>query len=403
LSVILPTPLRWLIVLIVLLGQSAFWVYCFNRINATGLLRTTIKKFEKLFVIACFLTPILVFGIDFHFLSRWLIVTPDVNQTRPEFFPLASLVLAIFSLGSLIALAPGWLLARPCFQAPLTEIEKLSSITLNVRDMTDGRVFAKDWVRTVGYIPGNELHLLDVNQYQWKSAERWSGLQGLRIGHLSDLHLTGYMHREFYRTAIDQLMSLEPDMLVFSGDLIDFDACLPNVAPLLESVKPRLGAFYVLGNHDRRIQRVHELRETLREIGWHDLGSRSATVDWLGNEIWLVGNERPWFNSLEREADEIAMAANRSLAALRIGVSHAPDQLRWAQSLNCDLLFCGHTHGGQVRLPVIGPIIAPSWYGSKFASGWFREKDTWMHVSRGLSGTHPFRFNCRPEVSLCVL
>ena len=63
----------------------------------------------------------------------------------------------------------------------------------------------------------------------------------------------------------------------------------------------------------------------------------------------------------------------------------------------------GHTHGGQIRLPIVGPIVAPSRYGVKYASGLFHEPPTLMHVSRGVCGVHPLRFNCPPELALLTL
>jgi predicted MPP superfamily phosphohydrolase len=68
-----------------------------------------------------------------------------------------------------------------------------------------------------------------------------------------------------------------------------------------------------------------------------------------------------------------------------------------------DLLLAGHTHGGQIRFPIIGPIVAPSWYGSQFASGVFYRQPTLMHVSRGLAGVHPLRYRCQPEIALLEL
>ncbi len=66
-------------------------------------------------------------------------------------------------------------------------------------------------------------------------------------------------------------------------------------------------------------------------------------------------------------------------------------------------MLAGHTHGGQIRIPLVGPLVAPSHYGSEFASGVFYLKPTLMHVSRGLSGVHPFRWFCPPEISILTL
>jgi predicted MPP superfamily phosphohydrolase len=85
---------------------------------------------------------------------------------------------------------------------------------------------------------------------------------------------------------------------------------------------------------------------------------------------------------------------------LILGISHSPDQFLWARNKGCHLLLCGHTHGGQVRVPGIGPIVAPSFHGSRYASGVFFQSPTVMHVTRGIAGTHPLRWWCAPEASL---
>jgi predicted MPP superfamily phosphohydrolase len=88
---------------------------------------------------------------------------------------------------------------------------------------------------------------------------------------------------------------------------------------------------------------------------------------------------------------------------LKILLSHSPDQVRWARKHGFDLMLCGHTHGGQIRYPIIGPTVCPSWYGVRYASGLFLERALAIHVSRGVSGLFPIRWNCLPEVALLVL
>ena len=90
-------------------------------------------------------------------------------------------------------------------------------------------------------------------------------------------------------------------------------------------------------------------------------------------------------------------------SAFRILLSHSPDQLPFAQAHSCDLMLAGHTHGGQIRLPWLGALISPSWYGWRYAGGTYHVPPTLMHVSRGLSGKQPIRLNCPPEIALLVL
>ena len=122
----------------------------------------------------------------------------------------------------------------------------------------------------------------------------------------------------------------------------------------------------------------------------------------------MTGNERPWFERHAAQTGNAAIAEtipveSIPVGTLRLGLSHSPDNIDWARRQQLDLLLAGHTHGGQVRLPGIGPLVAPSRYGSRFASGVFYREPVLMHVSRGLSGTHPLRLRCMPEVSLLTL
>ncbi|MBC7856123.1 MAG: hypothetical protein IAF94_22055 [Pirellulaceae bacterium] len=84
-------------------------------------------------------------------------------------------------------------------------------------------------------------------------------------------------------------------------------------------------------------------------------------------------------------------------------LSHSPDQLPWARANNFDLMLAGHTHGGQIRLPLIGALISPSKFGFRYAGGLYFEEPTLLHVSRGLCGDHPIRLNCPPELPLLKL
>ena len=117
-----------------------------------------------------------------------------------------------------------------------------------------------------------------------------------------------------------------------------------------------------------------------------------------GTEVLIAGNEFPWF---PRPAD--ADLAGLGQVSYAILLSHSPDQLPWARAHGFHLMLAGHTHGGQIRFPIVGPVVCPSRFGVRYASGMFDEPPTLMHVSRGLSGVHPLRFNCPPEVTLLEL
>jgi predicted MPP superfamily phosphohydrolase len=124
-------------------------------------------------------------------------------------------------------------------------------------------------------------------------------------------------------------------------------------------------------------------------------------LDVAGVDVVVAGNELPWFVPAADMENCPRRSADRQ--QLRILLSHSPDQFGWARRWDFDLMLAGHTHGGQVCLPLVGPIFAPSWHGVKHAGGTFYTAPTLMHVSRGISAELPIRINCLPEVTKLVL
>jgi predicted MPP superfamily phosphohydrolase len=183
--------------------------------------------------------------------------------------------------------------------------------------------------------------------------------------------------------------------LAITGDIIDKQSCIDWLGDIFGSAEATDGCYYVLGNHDTRIVDSWQTRQAMDSAGWTDLGSRSLRTSLRGVETLMIGNEHPWYERPiieDKEGDEF-----------RFLLSHSPDQIGWARKHRVELMLAGHTHGGQGRLPLAGPLLSPSYHGSRFASGDFYKAPTTMHVSRGLCGTHLLRINCRPELSLLRL
>ena len=128
--------------------------------------------------------------------------------------------------------------------------------------------------------------------------------------------------------------------------------------------------------------------------GWIDLGSQARRCELGGVPCQVIGNEYPWFERPTIESCD---------AEFRLLLSHSPDQFTWARRHGIELMLAGHTHGGQGRLPLAGPVLSPSLHGSRYASGDFYRAPTTMHVTRGIGGVHLLRINCRPELSVLTL
>jgi len=247
-------------------------------------------------------------------------------------------------------------------------------------------------------VPGNQIFELDVHDKVLCHPRLAPALEGLTIGHLSDFHFTGKIKRDYFEYVIDRANELDVDLMAVTGDIVDKDECIDWIPSTLGQLKCRHGVFFVLGNHDKRVTDVGRLRATLREAGLIELADRSHEIQVAGHRIALAGNELPWFGPpSELSSDQL------DEQIFRILLSHSPDQLQWARLRQFDLMLAGHTHGGQIRFPIIGPVLSPSLFGVKYASGVFYKAPTLMHVSRGISGLEPIRINCAPELAKLTL
>ncbi|HAN96214.1 MAG TPA: hypothetical protein DCQ98_01685 [Planctomycetaceae bacterium] len=252
--------------------------------------------------------------------------------------------------------------------------------------------------RAVAALPLNQLLEIEVNRKELRSARLPAAFDGLSIVHVSDFHLTGRMTRAFYERIAELAAPLDPDVVVLAGDIVDRAHCLDWIGPIFASWRAREDRLFVLGNHDKRIADDREIRGRMSAAGWIDVAGKRLERQRGASRLVWSGNELPWYRGAERlerrpvRDDEY-----------RILLSHAPDQVDFAIEHGFDLVLAGHTHGGQIRVPLIGPIVSPSHYGPKFASGEFRVGPTRMHVSRGVAGTHPIRLACSPEITKLTL
>ena len=137
------------------------------------------------------------------------------------------------------------------------------------------------------------------------------------------------------------------------------------------------------------------LLDVLGECGLVHLGGRWIEMPVRGQSVLLAGSELPWFG---RRPTWRLPAARRGPAASSwpIAPINSP-----GPASHADLFLAGHTHGGQIRLPLIGPIFSPSREGVMYASGLFHAPPTIMHVTRGVSAKLPLRMNCRPSWPTC--
>lgn len=252
-------------------------------------------------------------------------------------------------------------------------------------------------MRGLALMPGNEQFTLEVSTKQYELPRLPREWDGLSIVHLADTHFRGAVSKSYFEAVCEQIAPLNPDIIVFTGDLLDDAALVEWLPETFGRLNAPLGCYFVLGNHDWYLGEA-AIRKRLVAHGWTDLSSRIHLLasPRSGPDILLAGDETPWMGShpvIDSGPD----------VPFRILVSHTPDNIDWARDHDFDLMFAGHTHGGQIQLPLIGPVYSPSRYGCRFAAGVFWLEPTLMYVSRGISGREPIRYNCRPELTKVVL
>ncbi len=363
-------------------GHVSITVWLFNRLHALGWRRRVVKTLEKLLILAAVATLV------------WICFA---SQNA------AWMCYAIACCLALIAAIPLWLIPKLLEKTPAA-LRSNDTATIDVAARLGFRPIHGPEATFLAAIPGNELLKLAIHRKTLHLPNLPSQLDGLTIAHLSDLHMTGQLGREYYDVVVDETNALAPDLIVITGDILERERCLPWIAPTLGRLQARHGKFFILGNHEQRLRDVTPLRTALTAAGFTDLGGRCESLIIRGAEILLAGTELPWFGTAPPlDPNPESKIQNLKSPAFRLLLSHTPDQLAFARRHHFDLMLAGHNHGGQIRLPYLGALITPSFYGSRYAGGLYFAAPTLLHVSRGLAGIHPIRLNCPPELPLLIL
>lgn len=227
-------------------------------------------------------------------------------------------------------------------------------------------------------------------------------LDGLRIVHLSDLHAGDYSPWWLAERAVALAAQQKADLAFLTGDYASLygpEARRP-LEKALASLSAPAGVWAVLGNHEYVQARREPVIEALSAAGATVLLNQSRQIEVRGEKLWVCGVEDPFLKHHDFEATLEKVPQ----ADLKVLLAHSPDIIYSAAQLGIAAVFAGHTHGGQVSLPLYGPPIVPSRYGRRFAYGAFQVHGTGLYVTRGVGMTPPLvRFLCPPEVALITL
>ena len=223
-----------------------------------------------------------------------------------------------------------------------------------------------------------------------------SAHDGLRIIHLTDIHHSLYTPLEEVERAVELANRLRPDVVALTGDYVTLSPdYIRPAAEALGRLRARLGVFAVLGNHDFQVD-AEETTRALRTQRIRVLRNAHFALRHGAATLWMVGIDDIWY-----DADDLR-AAVKSVPArdAKVLLCHNPLGIHRAAAHGIDLVLSGHTHGGQVRLPVVGSVYGRSKLGVRFVDGWNRLDGTQIYVNRGIGKVLlPVRVACPPEIA----
>lgn len=261
---------------------------------------------------------------------------------------------------------------------------------------------------TVWIIWGNSA--LELNTHIIRSAELPETFNGYRIAHVSDLH--NAQMGDSNEKLLAMLREAEPDMIAITGDLIDSRNTKTEIAiHFVQEAMKIAPCYYVTGNHEARVSAYSELKAAMEAAGVIVLEDERTEIRVNGETITLVGIDDPSFQTdyLFGDGETVVSTKLKNLTdendGFTILLSHRPELFDTYVSSGVDLVFSGHAHGGQFRLPFVGGLAAPN-QGllPEYDAGLYTDGTTNMIVSRGIGNSiFPFRINNRPEVILIEL
>lgn len=249
-----------------------------------------------------------------------------------------------------------------------------------------------------------------ITEYCVGSSQIPNAFDGFRIAQVSDLH--NAVFGDDNGELLGQLSQTNPDLIVVTGDLIDsrrtdLDVALDFIRRAVQ-IAP---VYYVTGNHEARVPEYGALKEGMLDAGVTVLEDYSVTMNLGEDSITIMGIHDPSFHTdyLFGDGEAIARQKITSMQTESDGftvlLSHRPELFDVYVEAGIDLVFSGHAHGGQFRLPIVGGLAAPNQgFFPEYDAGQFTEKSTTMIVSRGVGNSIiPLRINNPPEIVVAEL
>jgi predicted MPP superfamily phosphohydrolase len=248
----------------------------------------------------------------------------------------------------------------------------------------------------------------NLKRARWASGDRFvvnderiwldalpEAFSGLRVVQISDIHHGLFLPEPWLAEAVQQTNRLRPDIVVLTGDFVTYSrANIEPAAEILSRLRARYGVLAVLGNHDFRVG-ADAVTAALRRKRIEVLRNQHITVQFGGSSLYVAGVDDYGYGADVRRA---VRGIPRDAATILL--AHNPRIIHLASRHGVSLVLSGHTHGGQVNLPLLGTVYGRSPERLRYKIGWDRLGATQIYVSRGI-GTIvlPWRVRCPAEIT----
>jgi uncharacterized protein len=253
----------------------------------------------------------------------------------------------------------------------------------------------------VAYARAVEPARLEITRRRLRLPRLHPAFDGYRIVQISDIHMDGWMNRTRLCEIIKQVNQEQPDLIAITGDFVSKHARkhAPDLIKELQKLQAHDGVAAVLGNHDHWCD-PELVRQIIRESGMRDLNNQVCSIHRGHAALHIAGVD----DFMEGQDDLPKVLSELPEEGAVILLSHEPDFADLSASTGrFDLQLSGHSHGGQINLPILGPPYLPK-FARKYPDGLYHFGEMLLYTNRGLGMVHlPLRLNSVPEMTVFTL
>lgn len=247
-----------------------------------------------------------------------------------------------------------------------------------------------------------------ISNITYKNSKIPASFDGYKILQISDLHNAEFGKNQ--KTLIEKTKEIDPDIIFITGDLIDsYNTNIDISMKYIDGITDIAPIYFIPGNHESRIESYNELCDRLTSSGVKILNNKNVFIQKDSSSIGLIGLDDPAFIQTSNQDElfkKLLVDLSKDIDSdFKMLLSHRPEKIVDYKDAKVDLVFSGHAHGGQFRIPFVGGLLAPNQgFFPKYTSGIYKEDNTSMIVSRGLGNSiFPFRINNSPELVVVTL